>query len=224
MRAPLPNPVAYHIFTGQEIPAPDLYSYVLAGQGVIKLAESDQFRAAMVVAPGRIVGLPDYPVGVELRAPRIPATWLHTVLEHARRCGLSGSGGRGEILRVIEQMYHFHWWAESSGPGFAPCGRWRVSIPKQEATAGHVAYRGGNEASIVLDLHSHHEMRAFFSETDDADEQGCRFYGVIGKIYSRPEIRLRLGVYGDWVEVSPLMLFDGLGPFIDPWEDPHETD
>jgi PRTRC genetic system protein A len=101
-------------------------------------------------------------------------------------------------------MYHFHY--------FPACG-WRVSIPKQQASAGRVAYRGGCEPTVVLDLHSHHEMNAYFSSTDNADEQGCRFYAVIGKIYSRPELRLRLGMYGDFVELDPCLLFDGSGPF-----------
>jgi hypothetical protein len=50
---------------------------------------------------------------------------------------------------------------------------------------------------------------------DNRDEQGARFYAVIGRIYSRPEIRLRLGVYGDFVDLPAAALFEGLGPFTD---------
>ena len=48
-------------------------------------------------------------------------------------------------------------------------------------------------------------LPAFFSATDDRDEQGFRIYGVAGRLYTpRPELRLRVGVYGhsaplDWL-------------------------
>lgn len=203
---PLPNPIDYHIYTGEPLPAPALYAYILAGQGVIKMAHTPHFEAAIVTAGMNVAGLPIYPVGIELHRPLIPAVWLYRVLQHARLCGDG-----------IEQMYHFHWWPQSSGPGFALLGRgyWRVSIPKQQATPLQVGYRGGHESTVVLDLHSHHRMETFFSSTDDADEQGMRFYAVIGRISPTtwPEIRLRIGVYGDWMEISPLVLFEGLGPF-----------
>jgi proteasome lid subunit RPN8/RPN11 len=193
MKPPLPNPIAYHIYTGQKIPTPAMYAYILDGLGIIKLAETPHFRAAIPVSGGsRIAGLGQYPEeGVTLKTPKIPATWLYQVLNHARDCGR------------IEQMYHFHW---------LPDG-WAVSVPKQDAGSSRVGYHGGHETSIVLDLHSHHVMEPFFSATDNADEQGCRFYAVIGRIYERPEIRLRVGVYGDWLELNLLELFDGPGPF-----------
>lgn len=198
----LPNPINYHIYQGQPIPVPDLYAYVLAGNGVFKLAENEHFSAAIPLGwTGRIAGLPDLDMPpLVLCPPRIPAKWLYAVLDHAQRAGYTA----GSLAATpIEQMYHFHWLPEG----------WRVAIPKQQATAGHIGYQGGHEASIVLDLHSHHHMNSFFSPVDDKDEQGLRFYGVIGRIYSEPEIRLRVGVYGDWLDLDPLVLFDGLGPF-----------
>jgi hypothetical protein len=36
-------------------------------------------------------------------------------------------------------------------------------------------------------------MKAFFSGTDDADEQGFRLYGVLGSIFERPTFMLRVG-------------------------------
>lgn len=201
----LPNPIKYHIYTGQLLPGPWPYDYVVAHEGVIKRAQTNHFYANLLVARARIAGLRSFPANMAVLngIPNIPARWLHSVLDHARQAG----NGRG-VLRPIEQMYHFHW-LPSGNSG----GQWKVSVPKQDASAGQVAYRGGYEASIVLDLHSHHEMAAYFSDTDNRDEQGCRFYAVIGRIYTRPEIRLRIGIYGDWLELEPMTLFDGLGPF-----------
>lgn len=213
MKPPLPNPVGYQVYRGQVLQAPQLYDYVLAGNGVFKVAMGPHFSAEIPLWRGEVAGLSPYGDGGELylHVPKIPASWLYRVLDHATG---QGSRGAGELLRPVEQMYHFHWLPSppthlTLGEG----GGWRVSLPKQAATPGAVNYRGGSETSIVLDLHSHHEMRAFFSATDDADEQGLRLYGVIGRIYTRPEIRLRVGVYGDWLELDPLEIFEGLGPF-----------
>lgn len=197
----LPNPIKYHIYTGSPISIDDMwpYAYLLAARGLYKLAITPHFYASLPIAPARVAGLADWSrEGALLKVPRIPAKWLEAVLAHAQKAGHQPNA----ILRPVEQMYHFHWLNE-----------WRVAVPRQQASAGRVSYAGGNESSVVLDLHSHHEMGAFFSETDNADEQGCRFYAVIGRIFSRPELRLRLGVYGDWVELDPLVLFEGMGPF-----------
>lgn len=70
-------------------------------------------------------------------------------------------------------------------------------------------------ASIICDLHSHGNMRAFFSQTDNADEQGARLYAVIGRLDSEPEMRLRVGVYGHWLALPLTAVFTNNGPFKD---------
>lgn len=200
----LPSPIQYHIHRGQDIPTAWPYAYVLAANGLYKLADHPVFYASLRLGPARVAGLSRWPEeGVLLRVPKIPAKWLYTVLEHAQKAGEQRSGGAGEIVRPVEQMYQFHW----NGGG------WRVAVPKQRTGVGYIIYQVGQDANVVLELHSHHEMRAFFSGVDNRDEQGARFYAVIGRIYSRPEIRLRLGVYGDFVELPAMALFEGLGPF-----------
>ena len=37
-------------------------------------------------------------------------------------------------------------------------------------------------AGVVAEFHSHGSSRAFFSATDDRDEQGFRIYGVAGRL------------------------------------------
>lgn len=201
----LPNPITYHIHRPGSAP-PDCQpcGYVIAQNGVFKVADTPHFHAGVHLAPARIAGLAPWPGERRLNVPRIPARWLRAVLDHAQCAGRGGG-----ILRPVEQMYHFHW---CDGAG------WRVAVPKQNASAGHVGYRGGHEAGVVLDLHSHHGMAAYFSEVDDRDELGCRYYAVIGRIYDRPEIRVRLGIYGDRVEVPATEIFESLGPFVDAYD------
>ncbi|MGD2184454.1 hypothetical protein [Lusitaniella coriacea] len=46
-----------------------------------------------------------------------------------------------------------------------------------------------------MEIHSHHHLPAYFSAQDDTDESGCKIYGVLGTIFTRPALRLRVGLY-----------------------------
>lgn len=195
----LPNPLNYDIYRGDPLPRPNLYGYALAGQGVIKHTNNSHFNAAVVAASGQITGLPIYPVGITLYHPPIPCHWLVTVLDHARRASSDHL-----IARPVESLYHFHW------VDF----EWRVAVPKQIATPDRVDYKVNPQPTLALELHSHVDMPAGFSLTDDTDQQGAILYATIGRIFSRPEIRLRVGIYGNWQEIDPDIVFESLGPFI----------
>jgi PRTRC genetic system protein A len=91
---------------------------------------------------------------------------------------------------------------------------WRCVMPGQVKSP--TAVRFDDDGQAVIDVHSHNSMSAFFSETDDDDEQGLRFYVVIGKINTaRPEICVRVGVYGTHWGVPALTVFDSIEPFVD---------
>lgn len=60
----------------------------------------------------------------------------------------------------------------------------------------------------VLDIHSHNVMDAFFSPTDNADEVQFRMYGVIGKVNTQPEMKLRVGVGGKFIALNLLKVFE----------------
>jgi hypothetical protein len=48
----------------------------------------------------------------------------------------------------------------------------------------------------------------FFSRTDNKDEQGFRVFAVIGKVNEQPEIRVRVGVYGNYRNIPASMIFE----------------
>ncbi len=51
--------------------------------------------------------------------------------------------------------------------------------------------------NALLEIHSHGTMPAFFSVTDDKEENGLRIYAVIGNLDQRPAtISVRVSVYG----------------------------
>jgi hypothetical protein len=114
---------------------------------------------------------------------------------------------RASIGQLQEALYHVH------HTGRAAC----VVKPRQKASSSHVASCSGGEPDIILDLHSHGSMPAFWSTADNGDEVGFRFYAVMwlvatlryGRLDERPEIRLRLGVYGYFLSLPVTTLFTG---------------
>ena len=88
---------------------------------------------------------------------------------------------------------------------------YRLVVPEQEGTASSLKYIP--PAGVVAEFHSHGSSRAFFSKTDDGDELGFRVYGVVGRLDSdRPELSLRVGVYGHFATVEWSQVFDGPPP------------
>ena len=83
-----------------------------------------------------------------------------------------------------------------------------------------MVYRPPRDA--LLQIHSHGAYPAYFSATDDADEQGFGLYGVVGRLGSeRPEVALRVGVYGYFLPVPLEAVFEGdRGRFRDVHFDP----
>ena len=92
-------------------------------------------------------------------------------------------------------------------------GQHRYEIPQQVvSSAASLSYEPAevHVAEVhVAEFHSHGGMRAFFSATDDRDEQGFRIYGVVGQLHQvTPRIALRLGSYGHFQELRLLEVFE----------------
>ncbi len=178
-----------------------LYDYVLAEQGLIKRVENRYVSADYLLVPieENLIGLQlsPYPLRpLDFKLPRMPGRLLQAVLDDARS------------NLELEFVYHFHfdrhhWSVERAG--------------HKSRSKTYINYVSQNPHNVVLELHSHNTMPAFFSKTDDADEQGGRFYAVIGHLeQANPEIVLRLGLYGHWWPNVPAgTLFDELGSFVD---------
>ena len=194
--------VTYHIYKRDPLPANDAlaYQYILAGNGVFVRAETRFFTALLPVTACTVRGLLPLLPQFQLLVPRIPARLLDAVLTDARRARRP-DGGLNEVL------YQFHHHGRAV----------QVKKPAQQTTptsvAASVTTAVADAASIICDLHSHGNMRAFFSQTDNADEQGACLYGVMGRLDSEPEMRLRVGVYGYWLALPLTAVFTNNGPF-----------
>jgi PRTRC genetic system protein A len=203
--------VDYLVARGDEPPRSGLiYDYLIAGDGVWLAAENAALRIRAPVAPAAIRGLPPIGGRCELRHGRLPAALWSACVAAARAAAVA----RREILFLA-----------ILGPG----GYRLVAPTDQVASATRVAYTPPVLAvgeAVALALHSHHTMPAYFSATDDADEQDLGLYGVLGRLLGdTPEVALRAGVYGHWLPVPWEAVFDGdRGAFRDTAFDPPPLD
>lgn len=132
--------------------------------------------------------------GMHLSVPPIPVGFLRQVVDYFREAP------REERLANI---------CYDRLDGFA----YYVSYPDQHGTETSVEADGTRETEdtfIVLQLHSHGTMRAFFSATDDRDEVRTGLYGVVGRCHEkRPEMKLRYSCGGAYRRILPASVFAG---------------
>ena len=160
------------------------YNYILASNGLFIEAESPLIDARVPVAECEVRGLAPMKTRVSLTYGSIPQHFFDLALDTF----LADPVNEHYVAVTASAGYHFY-------------------VPVQDRNAGSVVYETG--ASVVLDLHSHGHMRAFFSGQDDRDEKGLKLYGVIGNLNATPVVKLRVGVYGYFKSLEWKAVFDG---------------
>lgn len=103
--------------------------------------------------------------------------------------------------------------------------RYFVHIPKQEVSKDSVDTTEmpleDERFTLVMEIHSHNTMPAYFSGDDDKDEKATGLYAVVGsfdKVF--PDILVRISVGGKFVEIPLEDVFDGIcGTFPEKWRD-----
>ena len=165
------------------------YDYVFGSGGVYVQSESDHLTARVLVAPADVRGLAPVSEKLALTHGPIPA--------HVFELGLDW------ILAApgTERFFAVRWDGDA----------YRLVVPPQEGTGSSLSYQPPHGA--IAEFHSHGSHRAFFSATDDRDEQGFRVYGVVGRLNTiAPELALRVGVYGHYAPLHWSQVFDGPPP------------
>ena len=160
------------------------YDYIVASNGVFIDAESPLMAARIPVADCEIRGLAPIETKVTLTYGSIPQRFFDLALN----LFLTDISSEHYVAIVGDAGYRFY-------------------IPVQDKSAGSVVYEV--ESSVILEMHSHGRMGAWFSATDNHDEAGMKLYGVVGKLDATPIVKLRVGVYGYFHELSWKDVFDG---------------
>lgn len=198
------NLVTYHLHNQISLPPINAlgYQYILAANGVFVRAETNYFKSVLPISPCTVRGLKPLKPMFQLSMNKLPGRLLDKILFDAR------STPRTEN-KLNESLYQFH---------LNDCNV-QVKRPFQQATTSSVVSLERDSPTIFCDLHSHGDLPAFWSATDNGDEQGARLYAVIGNIIQLPEIRLRVGIYGYWMALPVTAVFTHAGSFKDLYEE-----
>ncbi len=165
------------------------YDYVLGADGLYVQSESANLTARIAVAPAAVRGLVPVLEKLTLTHGPIPA--------HVFELGLSWMLAAPDTERFFAVAWDGH--------------AYRLVVPPQTGTGSSLTYRPPSD--VVAEFHSHGCHRAFFSATDDVDEQGFRIYGVVGRLDAhQPELTLRLGIYGHFAPLDWWQVFVGPPP------------
>ena len=165
------------------------FDYALGSGGLYVQSESAHLTARIPVAPAEVRGLAPVTEKLELAHGPIPA--------HVFELGLAW------LLAApgTERFFAIGW----------DQGAYRLVIPSQTGTGSSLTYQPPQ--GVIAEFHSHGGHPAFFSATDDRDEQGFRIYGVVGRLDTpAPELALRVGIYCHFAPLEWAQVFDGPPP------------
>lgn len=172
--------------------------YIMQGDGIYERRKNRLGTFTTRIAEVEIPGLKkDLEEDWELNVPKIPATYLGTTVAFFRNIYKKHSS---------EVFLQFFYDLEKE--------EYILHCPKQTVSGASVRYTNDENFEddtkiLVFEIHSHGNMGAFFSGTDDSDEKADRFYGVIGNITQHfPDMKIRLSVGGRTSDVDVDEIFD----------------
>jgi len=181
------NELIQHIVANQVLPKireTSMYEYIYAGNGTFVRAKREGLKAIAPVVFYKAKGLKSISAAVEMAYSPVPSSLVQKMLEASR----SVTDIDGNPVEIV-----FHLCFENDN--------WQLNIPEQDQTATSCKPLDNNSyQKALIEIHSHHGMKAYFSPQDNADETGFRIYGVLGEIFTNPQIRMRVGIYGHFYE------------------------
>ncbi|HWW69679.1 MAG TPA: PRTRC system protein A [Duganella sp.] len=160
--------------------------------------------------------------GVYLEARR---PWLHFIHRIAEVSGVAVPYGRitprfdlafGRVGTALPQLQEFARHAQAAAPLEAAgaiiwnsrLDSWRIEYPEiiGEATAASIIFQQpvlAEDEHLVIDVHSHGHLNAFFSPVDNADDAGAvKIAGVVGSLDGEPTVAFRICVLGVMIPLS----------------------
>lgn len=160
------------------------YNYIVASNGFFIEAENSLISVRIPIADCSVRGLAPLNKKISLLYGSIPQRFFDLALS-----------------LFLSDIHIEHYVAVVGHAGYS------FYIPVQDKKTGSVVYEAGKD--IVLEMHSHGEMAAGFTGKDNDDETGLKIYGVVGNLGRKPLVKIRIGVYGYFHELSWNEVFDG---------------
>ncbi|CAG0981250.1 hypothetical protein ANRL3_02144 [Anaerolineae bacterium] len=199
MTDPIPNLVDYRIAKHGIPLSPmeaSLYEYVMAGNGIFVRGARREFQTQFCIQPFVVRGLQELAPALAINGPHVPREIVSEMLRLARLA----RDKKGQPCEIV-----FHLELDESLV-------WQCNVPSQWQSAMRAKpiddSPDSTYAKACIEVHSHVNMHAGFSRTDDDDEQGFRVYAVLGCVSTRPVIRVRVGLYGYRHDIPASWVFD----------------
>ncbi|MDX2242391.1 MAG: hypothetical protein NW224_17030 [Leptolyngbyaceae cyanobacterium bins.302] len=172
------------------------FEYIVGSNGIYVRAIRPSIQVTIPVSTHQqpLKGLADIRPNIEI-APKIPESLL------LEMWSLACQACSTQSLEIL-----FHLTLEQE--------HWRLTVPNQQQSPNqcqptNTSY-GSTAHRATVEIHSHGQLPAFFSPTDDQDEAtGFRVYGVLGKVRSsQPEMVLRVCIFGHCCHLPIHQVFD----------------
>ena len=173
-----------------------IYTVLFGANGVfVESTERPEIHARLHIVdypiPGGLANLDPF---VKFNCPPVPAEMLATIWTLARTAA---------AIQPMESLFYL-WLNERH--------EWQFSKPPQRADATRVEPTDQGAESgyfkAVIEVHSHHNMPAFWSSTDTAYENRFRVYAVLGDIFKDAQILVRVGAWGYFVDLPAASIFE----------------
>ena len=171
-------------------------SYIMQGNGLWEIRRNVLGTFRKHIAKARIPGLScDLEEGFDLSVPKIPLPLLWQIVSFFRQVyKLHHSEA---IVRVVYDRKE---------------KRYFLDCPPQVVSAAHCNFdrtRMPVCGVVVAEIHSHGQLQAEFSGTDNRDELADRFYGIVGQVSDFfPQTNFRVSIGGRRLSVELQDLFD----------------
>jgi hypothetical protein len=180
--------------------------FIWAGNGIFRSVTRREFKAVVCHREVHTPGLPELLQEFKLLVPPVPQKKVEAIIKQIQK------------EPDLEQLFYLYWqgdWTPSTDapPGANPLGlrdRWEILYPEQECTPSTCIAGDRFPEPAVIEIHSHGAMGAFFSGTDDLEEDGCRISTVIGKSNGQLEIVSRVCVHGLFLPIKSSLIYENI--------------
>jgi hypothetical protein len=211
-----------YLFARADVPLPPLqpgalYEYVFAANGVFVRGKRTGLEATIPVArfsPAQTLrGLATIEPSVRLLYPRVPAHLLAAMLQIARTAyDPSAFADLRDLLGAhrLNLPAPARWLEVLFDLDYTAAG-WELVLPEQIQAREQVQPADvfdAVHARALIHAHSHHVFAPTFSAQDNLDHTGFRLYAVLGYLATRPALRVRVGIYGYWLDVPAWTIFE----------------
>jgi PRTRC genetic system protein A len=162
--------------------------FIWAGNGIFRSVTRQEFKAVVCHREVHTPGIPEFEQEFKLLVPSVPHTKVKAIIKQIQQ------------ESDLEQLFYLYWLRD----------RWEVLYPEQECTPSTCIAGDRFLEPAVIEIHSHGAMGAFFSGTDDLEEDGCRISTVIGKSNGQLEIVSRVCVHGLFLPIQSSLIYENI--------------